>query len=232
MLLVTAAVLCGQLSIGWSNDLVDLARDRAVGRRDKPLALGTLGPACPSPSPCAVARRAVRRASPSPAGWSAGLVHLVCVAAGWAYNLGLKATVWSWAPYAVAFGGCPSSSGWPVTTPALPPLWLPLAAACLGVGAHLLNVLPDIDDDARHRRARAAAPARRAPPAGRGRGRPRGRVGPRPARRRRGGVGRGHRPGGRRRCSAVVVLRGRGRAPFVAAVGIALLDVVLLVVSL
>ena len=36
--LVTAAVLCGQLSIGWSNDLVDLARDRAVGRRDKPLA--------------------------------------------------------------------------------------------------------------------------------------------------------------------------------------------------
>ena len=38
VVLVTAAVLCGQLSIGWSNDLVDLARDRAVGRRDKPLA--------------------------------------------------------------------------------------------------------------------------------------------------------------------------------------------------
>ena len=28
--LVTAAVLAGQLSIGWSNDLVDAGRDRAV----------------------------------------------------------------------------------------------------------------------------------------------------------------------------------------------------------
>src|SRR3954454_24113139 len=37
-LLVTTAVLTGQLSIGWCNDLVDARRDRAVGRTDKPLA--------------------------------------------------------------------------------------------------------------------------------------------------------------------------------------------------
>jgi 4-hydroxybenzoate polyprenyltransferase len=37
-----AAVLTGQLSIGWSNDLVDAPRDRAVGRTDKPLATGAL----------------------------------------------------------------------------------------------------------------------------------------------------------------------------------------------
>jgi 4-hydroxybenzoate polyprenyltransferase len=30
--LVVAAVLTGQLSIGWSNDLLDRERDRAVGR--------------------------------------------------------------------------------------------------------------------------------------------------------------------------------------------------------
>src|SRR5215203_2551223 len=40
--LVVAAVLSGQLTIGWSNDLVDLARDRAVGRTDKPLVTGAL----------------------------------------------------------------------------------------------------------------------------------------------------------------------------------------------
>ena len=32
--LVVAAVLTSQLSIGWSNDLVDLRRDVAVGRTD------------------------------------------------------------------------------------------------------------------------------------------------------------------------------------------------------
>ena len=38
--LVVAAVLAGQLSVGWSNDLVDVGRDRRAGRTDKPLATG------------------------------------------------------------------------------------------------------------------------------------------------------------------------------------------------
>ena len=40
VLLVGLAVLAGQLSVGWSNDLIDQERDRAVGRTDKPLAAG------------------------------------------------------------------------------------------------------------------------------------------------------------------------------------------------
>lgn len=40
--LVTAAVLAGRLSVGWSNDLRDRVRDAAVGRSDKPLATGAL----------------------------------------------------------------------------------------------------------------------------------------------------------------------------------------------
>src|SRR4051794_23977791 len=40
--LVTLAVLAGQLSIGWSNDWVDAARDAAVGRTDKPVGGGRL----------------------------------------------------------------------------------------------------------------------------------------------------------------------------------------------
>jgi 4-hydroxybenzoate polyprenyltransferase len=144
--LVVAAVLTGQLSIGWSNDLIDLSRDRVVGRADKPLVDGR------------VSERAVRIACglavvatvplSLACGWLAGLVHLVCVAAGWAYNLGIKATPWSWVPYAVAFGGLPAFVSLTEAPNELPPLWMSLAGALLGVGAHFVNVLPDLADDA------------------------------------------------------------------------------------
>lgn len=142
--LVVAAVLTGQLSIGWSNDLVDVDRDRAVHRTDKPLVTGDL-PVAAVRTACALALVATVPLSFA-CGLEAGVVQLVCVAAGWAYNLGMKATVWSWVPYAVAFGGLPvfvslAGSG------TAPPLWVPVAGALLGVGAHLVNALPDLDDD-------------------------------------------------------------------------------------
>ncbi len=142
--LVVAAVLTGQLSIGWSNDLVDLERDRQTGRSDKPLTRDP-GTARAARAACGAAVVATVLLSLA-CGWLAGLVHLVCVAAGWAYNLGLKSGVWSWLPYAVAFGGLPvfvSLAGGD-----LPPWWAPVVGALLGVGAHLLNVLPDLADDA------------------------------------------------------------------------------------
>ncbi len=144
--LVAVAVLAGQLSIGWSNDLADAGRDRAVGRGDKPLAAD------------AVSERTVRVAIAvavgaciglsAALGLAAGAVHLVLVGFGWAYNLGLKRTVWSWLPFASAFGGLPVVVTLALGSPALPPGWMPLAGALLGVGAHLVNVLPDLDDDA------------------------------------------------------------------------------------
>lgn len=141
---LVAAVLAGQLSIGWSNDLVDRSRDVAAGRSDKPLATGVV-PVRAVRLACTLAVVASVALSLA-LGPTAGLVHLVCVASGWAYNLGLKATVWSWLPYAVAFGGLTA-----VVTLAedrWPPWWWPAGAALLGVGAHLLNVLPDLADDA------------------------------------------------------------------------------------
>ena len=93
--LVVAAVLTGQLSIGWSNDLLDAQRDRAVGRTDKPLATGELDE---RRGPDRLRRRAASRRCRCPClRRRAGPVHLLRVAAGWAYNLGLKSTVWSWA---------------------------------------------------------------------------------------------------------------------------------------
>ncbi len=143
--LVAAMVLAGQLSIGWSNDLADSARDRSVGRTDKPLATGELSTGAVRLA-CVVSVLLTVVLSLA-CGLVPGLLHLGCVAAGWAYNLGLKATVLSWLPYALAFGGYPvvvtlagPSAG--------PPAWfVPAAGALLGVGAHLVNVLPDLADD-------------------------------------------------------------------------------------
>lgn len=142
--LLVAAVLAGQLSVGWSNDLVDVARDRTAGRADKPLATGEV-PLRLVRSACA-ASVVLCVALSVALGAAAGAVHLLCVASAWAYNLGLKSTVWSWLPYAVSFGLLPV-----IVTLAdgqAPPWWWPVGAALLGVAAHLLNVLPDLDDDA------------------------------------------------------------------------------------
>jgi 4-hydroxybenzoate polyprenyltransferase len=150
--LVVLAVLAGQLSIGWSNDLLDLARDRAVGRTDKPLAAGAVRESTVRTA-CALALVVTVPAS-LVTGVVAGLFQLVLVASGWGYNLGLKATAWSWLPYAVGFAALPTYV-WLLadaadTTGALaaPPWWVPATGGLLGVGAHFLNVLPDLADDA------------------------------------------------------------------------------------
>lgn len=145
--LVALAVLAGQLTIGWSNDLVDAARDRAVGRADKPVATGEL--------PVPVLRGALVAASVACVvasallGPAAGLTHLVLlVGSGWAYNLWLKRTVLSWLPYVVAFGSLPAVVWLALAPPARPPAWMVAVGALLGLGAHLVNVLPDLADDA------------------------------------------------------------------------------------
>jgi len=144
-LIVTAAFLTGQLSVGWSNDWVDAARDARTGRSDKPVARGDL----PVGTVRAAALTAAALCVPASLalGLAPGLLHLAAVAAAWSYNVRLKATLASWVPYALAFGAVPS-----IVTLALPggppaPFWATLAGALLGVGAHLCNALPDLDQD-------------------------------------------------------------------------------------
>ena len=144
---VVAAVLAGQLSIGWSNDLVDRRRDVAAGRTDKPVARGDV-PVRLVTIATAVAAVAVVPLSLA-SGWRAGLAHLLGVASGWAYNLGLKATPVSPLPYAIAFGSLPSFVVLGLPGHPLPPWWITAAGALLGVGAHFVNVVPDLDDDLR-----------------------------------------------------------------------------------
>ncbi len=146
------AVFTGQLSIGWSNDLVDLRRDRTAHRADKPLVAGQVSASLVGGA-CAVALITSISLS-AMLGWRAGAAHLLVLVGGWSYNLWLKRTAWSWTAYAVAFGALatvPSLAARQVAEPQAIGLgigwWLPLTGALLGVGAHLLNVLPDLDDD-------------------------------------------------------------------------------------
>ncbi|MBO3084632.1 UbiA family prenyltransferase [Cellulomonas fengjieae] len=143
--LVGAAILSGQLSIGWSNDWVDAGRDAAVGRTDKPVGTGRL--------PVSTVRAAALAAAAAcvllslALGWRAGLVHLATVASAWAYNLRLKSTVWSWAPYAFSFGFLPMAIALALPGAPVAAWWAVGAGALLGIGAHGANVVPDLQDD-------------------------------------------------------------------------------------
>jgi 4-hydroxybenzoate polyprenyltransferase len=143
--LVAAAVLSGQLSIGWCNDLVDRARDVAAGRRDKPLATGAVSVRLVTGA-CALAVVLCVPLSLA-SGWRAGVAHLAGVAGGWAYDLGLKRTPWSFLPYAVSFALLAAFITLGLPGHPAPPAWLLVAAALLGTGAHFLNVVPDVDAD-------------------------------------------------------------------------------------
>jgi 4-hydroxybenzoate polyprenyltransferase len=146
-IVLVAAVLAGQLSIGWSNDRIDAARDRAVGRTDKPAAAGAVSF---STLDTATAAAVVACVGLSLAlGWRAGLTHLGAVACGWLYNAGLKSTTLSWLPYALAFAALPAVATLALPAPAVPAGWVLGTGALLGCAAHLTNVVPDLADDDR-----------------------------------------------------------------------------------
>jgi 4-hydroxybenzoate polyprenyltransferase len=144
---VTAAVLAGQLTIGWGNDLLDAPRDRRAGRADKPLANGEVRPQ--TVRACLIGAAVVCVVLSFLVGWRSGLVHLgLGVACGHLYNLALKSTPWSWLPYAVAFGTLPAVVTLADVSRHWPPAWMMAAAGALGVAAHFLNTLPDLVADA------------------------------------------------------------------------------------
>ncbi|WP_402372631.1 UbiA family prenyltransferase [Isoptericola rhizosphaerae] len=144
-LLVTAAVAAGQLSIGWSNDWLDAARDRQVGRTDKPTVRGAVTTGTLRTG--AFVAAGVSTVLGFATGTGAGLANLGVLAGGWTYNLWFKRTVWSWLPYAVAFGLLPAFVVAAAGDGRVVAGWAVLAGALLGVGAHVANVLPDLEDD-------------------------------------------------------------------------------------
>jgi 4-hydroxybenzoate polyprenyltransferase len=143
--LVVPAAVAGQFSIGWSNDYADAARDAAADRAGKPVVAGAV-----SRGAVAVAAGLALAASLGLGlgiSLAAGLVNAVMLAAGWAYNFGLKSSPASGLLYLIHFGLIPQFAASTLPgSPAARPV-LGVAAALLGLGAHFANVLPDLDGD-------------------------------------------------------------------------------------
>jgi 4-hydroxybenzoate polyprenyltransferase len=160
--LLGLALAANQASVGMSNDGIDSERDRAVGRTDKPVALGWVPVRLAMASAFIAAGISVLLTLPlGPGAVAANAVFLV---AGWAYNAWLKSSALSVVPYVLGFGALPLLVTLALPSSAVAAWWATAAAAALGIAAHFANVLPDLDDDDRtgvrglpHRLGRRAA---------------------------------------------------------------------------
>jgi 4-hydroxybenzoate polyprenyltransferase len=124
--LVFLASAAGQATVGWTNDVHDAEADRAAGRTTKPTVRGELRPD-DLRVPILVSATLTIPLSFFAAGGVGGATHIAAVTSALVYNFLLARTVWSWVPYAVSF--------------ALMPVFI------VGVTAHVLNAIPDIDID-------------------------------------------------------------------------------------
>ena len=80
-----------------------------------------------------------------PLGIKGGLVYMLGIACGLAYNFYFKFTPASPLPYAIAFAALPSCIA--ISKEITPPTWMWLGGALLGMAAHFINVIKDMDED-------------------------------------------------------------------------------------
>jgi 4-hydroxybenzoate polyprenyltransferase len=143
--LTAPALLACKLSIGWSNDACDAARDTAAGRADKPLARGDISVrAVWAAAFVAVAAGLAMALFIGPV---TAALYALMIGSGWAYNLRLKSSLWSGAMYLLGFGLLPAYAASTVPGHPAPRVIVTVAAGLLGLGAHFANVLPDLAAD-------------------------------------------------------------------------------------
>ena len=142
---IAFGVFTGQLVVGWSNDLYDLADDLKHQRSKKPLVAGLITKQS--------LQKWLRFMVPfsfvanllGPLGIKGGLVYMLGIACGVAYNFYFKFSILSPLPYAIAFAALPSSVA--ISKDINPPMWMLLGGALFGMAAHFINVLKDMDQD-------------------------------------------------------------------------------------
>ncbi len=142
---IAFGVFTGQLVVGWSNDLYDYADDLTHQRMNKPLVSGLiteefLAKAIKVMLPFSFVANLL-----GPLGLKGGLVYMLGIACGIAYNFYFKFNWLSPLPYAIAFAALPSSVA--ISKGITPPLWMWLGGALLGMAAHFVNVLKDMRAD-------------------------------------------------------------------------------------
>jgi 4-hydroxybenzoate polyprenyltransferase len=142
---IAFGVFTGQLVVGWSNDLYDYDDDLKHQRVKKPLVSGLITQQ--------YLQKWLRFMLPfsfvanllGPLGIKGGLVYMLGIACGVAYNFYFKFNLFSPLPFAVAFAALPSSVV--ISKDLNPPLWMLLGGALFGMAAHFINVIKDMDQD-------------------------------------------------------------------------------------
>jgi 4-hydroxybenzoate polyprenyltransferase len=142
---IAFGVFTGQLVVGWSNDLYDYQDDLSHNRKNKPLVSGQITEE--------LLQNWLKWVTPfsfianlfGPLGVKGGLVYMLGILCGVAYNFYFKFSVLSPLPYAIAFAALPSSIA--ISKGIVPPLWMWLGGALFGMAAHFINVIKDMKED-------------------------------------------------------------------------------------
>jgi 4-hydroxybenzoate polyprenyltransferase len=142
---IAFGVFTGQLVVGWSNDLYDFDDDLKHQRTKKPLVSELITKQ--------YLQKWLRFMVPfsfvanllGPLGIKGGLVYMLGIACGVAYNFYFKFNLFSPLPYAIAFAALPSSVA--ISKDINPPMWMLLGGALFGMAAHFINVIKDMDQD-------------------------------------------------------------------------------------
>lgn len=144
--LLAVAMLLLQFAIGAANDWADAPAD-GMARQAKPIVLGFISRR--RAGVIAVACALVGLAAAAIVGPAVVAVGVAGLAAGLAYDLGLKPTRWAWLPFAVGFTLLPLFA-WLGATGEAPPFigWSTLLALPAGGAVSLANGLVDLEGDA------------------------------------------------------------------------------------
>ena len=142
---IAFGVFTGQLVVGWSNDLIDYEDDQRHNRTNKPLVAGLITKE--------FLQKWLRFMVPfsfianiaGPLGIKGGLVYMLGIACGVAYNFYFKFSPLSPLPYAIAFAALPSSIA--ISKEINPPTWMWLGGSLFGMAAHFINVIKDMKED-------------------------------------------------------------------------------------
>ena len=143
--IIAIGVFCGQLVVGWSNDVIDYKDDLLHKRKKKPLVSGQISLRLLQNSLRAMLPLAILINLFGPLGFVGGGLSVFAIGWAVAYNFYFKFTIFSWLPYAIAFGSLPSCMA--LSKGQMPTLWMWLGGALLGTAAHFLNVIKDMDED-------------------------------------------------------------------------------------
>ena len=144
-IVIAIGVFCGQLVVGWSNDVIDYKDDLLHNRQKKPLVSGQISLGLLQNSLRVMTPLAIVINLFGPLGFVGGGLSVLAIGLAVAYNFYFKFTIFSWLPYAIAFGALPSCMA--LSKEQAPELWMWLGGAFLGTAAHFLNVVKDMDED-------------------------------------------------------------------------------------